>query len=1033
MGITYRHNLHIETVSLHLQNVRPGACQREIKLNAIALVRRLPLLFFACCADQAQTVLVEKPNKKPRSYFTHFALSAVCCGALLSQSVAAAQPVSTISDQDARTALALIGSKDPSGTIRNLVIASIEQVDAARTEAERVAILDRAGDIARGLKHASTPAEIVAVVSSPSARSLGLLRTVSSWDSYTQRFISVQESTGIIATSIRGMPASVQDATAALVAPARTLADTAARDVLSAVSELPTTSLTVDAVAVAIGGESGAKNVKNVFELVQGLRAGDTSTYYAASAIISTKMSDLLGARLAQTRAALGTDINALRIPSLKDLQADAHGVEALAGGAAVISALAAATGNKKLAGDVANVVKTVNTGVQIYQSLGAIAAIASGGTFIAAMGMISAFGGGGMGGGGDAQSQAAIAQLTDLVRQEFKVVNAKLDRIQNTLDEIHVQLEHSIELDTRILDEVRQTNEAVQGLYGRIDRLERVLIDNDTKLHMTRCRPFIEISSSPAPTPVEFQQCAYLFAAVAGISGTPRSTIGPSPTDEELIAAFPPQISAYPGAAWSAAGMIASISSELLSHPRARSYTPSVLNEPSAAAIDIASAANATSGTAAYLALWDRYGGQRQAADRAEFATKNGLDGLIQRLERVDQFLVDVGSTPESIPADIAAFLELYSTAIKKQAPLLAKAQNDSIDEILNEDGKNWSSYRPEGEGDFRFEFGSQWRPVSWTLMEKAGIPLQFRDEDSPRNVGGRFAYRNDSVNHLPTLSARLEILTGPKTNFNSPTSTNRYRVVVKVNGQVLRDHVAEVVSPRYGPVQAPPANVGWFAQDAAQAIAGALNACRADIDCLAKYDRLRRERYSTTSSNWAKLRVIAGLRKATAWSQPSVRLSPLRPAEAASAMLRGYSVIALADAFATHDLFRSALEGNDAVRLVDTDAATAYFDCAARIFSEAKPHDATQVLREDQLSSLSSRYCASLALSDHESANVLEAFDVPRWALARASRLGQTIVRTDWSAANKRGASLTTLQALRLRDFIASGSLATANLQSQ
>lgn len=355
---------------------------------------------------------------------------------------------------------------EPSGTMQILAGEALAQLASKPVAADRARLFADITTVADQVRRARSPAELLAALDSEIGRRYGLVSKTAAWNPAELRFVNTGAQLGgtnqavalqAAANAARQLQTGLQAATAgdminlmraltgdASVEPGRLLASIAPpkqRPVLAAAFEL---------------AADGAPNEPRLRDLQQLLLENATEALLARSTDV------------AQTLRAVRRGNEILRAPDFQRLLGGDRTARSLLAGAQVVQWFGAASGNPQLSADIQRVTTHVKAAMQIHESLQLLAIAGSGGgAVMAAMGVLSGSSVlGGVGGANDtAQLMAAIAELTQLVREEFQRVNFKLDRVQDSLDQISTDL--------RTLGRVQElTLASVDQVRGDLSRL---------------------------------------------------------------------------------------------------------------------------------------------------------------------------------------------------------------------------------------------------------------------------------------------------------------------------------------------------------------------------------------------------------------------------------------------------------------------------------------------------------------------------------------------------------------------------------
>ncbi|MCC8427528.1 hypothetical protein LJ725_01015 [Reyranella aquatilis] len=517
------------------------------------------------------------------------------------------------------TALMLVAERDASRVTAALVEVGASMLKTASSPAERERVLADIRTAHAEAETAATPAKLLEVIEAKSGQFLSLSYRTSQWDATVQRFAATRKLSNVEASGIsaRALIASLRDAalsprdlnqllnaatgtagTPTAETIASFIADGGTRDAVVKLLKMEHPDrATLASLGSALVGETTARN-RNLVDLI---RAGRTPGAYSPLTI------------------------------DFRELRSRQATADSIVSRARTLAAMASLLG-EPAGRDAAKVATAVESGMAIYNAASLFAAGSTSGGVITAMAIMGAAGGLSSGDNGSAALMQAIAELTSLVRQEFKRLNQRLDRIDDALERIEKELADQRRLSSETLRIAEETNARVLQLSARVDRLEANVIATISKFATAECLNFVSLPRKPSQD--QFENCARLFQMYATQTLEAVAVEDGPLLDQRLGVSFPFGTWQSSDALWQGAGLIASKAARLLDlHSAAKYAERSRRNELAAQHLLV-------QGTNLLLLLAQRHGSEWFMRYHDQYVTSFDLrDDLLTRLEAVESF----------------------------------------------------------------------------------------------------------------------------------------------------------------------------------------------------------------------------------------------------------------------------------------------------------------------------------------------------------------------------------------------------------
>ena len=443
---------------------------------------------------------------------------------------------------EVRALLAYQVGRDPTAITSRLVASALSQLEYAKTDEGRTQILSMVGDVATRLREPKlTPSQILSVLGDPKYVSLGLLDSgyssepalggIDLGDNVRQSVSSENLGREDLLTSLVGrkpLPVKREDIESLLQAVSGL---TSREEQIRALGKRDSAAYQIVMRVAQIAGSSAIKSndtiqLSDVREKVM----GDVVTLLTDRSAELKRGFDIYKGVQSVAGLAKSKELDQLQHGSVS-----AQGVRATA---MLINALTDVPGlvDPGSVNDIKNMANVVTAGVQLYQALGPVIALGSGGTFPAAMAILSVAGPlSGLGAeppDNSAKVLEAMANLTALVRREFSRVNAKLDKISDQLSAIEDSLTEikvavgNVHKDVKeALERIKTVQADLPILFQSQAEMEKRLKDSikATSKLWNECNSQLKYKIfSPPKTVDEFINCVEMYADLAKQSDAP-------------------------------------------------------------------------------------------------------------------------------------------------------------------------------------------------------------------------------------------------------------------------------------------------------------------------------------------------------------------------------------------------------------------------------------------------------------------------------------------------------------------------------
>jgi hypothetical protein len=507
----------------------------------------------------------------------------------------AAEPSVDVETRRAAVALHLLIDEDTTG-LGGVLAVRIAEVLAQSPDAQeqRVLFADVRTLLERA-REAKSPSQLLEVLDSPEGRRHALFARMPAWDPVHRAF------TGGIYDPLQGPPAVLQLKQELLSGRSLTEADLI--PMVAALAGRPESADVVQRVFDAVPAEHRATVSRLIAALTEGGTDPDRARRLSenvvdlATSAITQRMATLQAARANRDPAPWTADLDAL-------VRGDATS-RSLISAAGLAEGLARTLGDERLAQDIARTQRQVRSAMQVYEGLALLAGGGPGGA-LAVLSLLDASSPFGPRPNDDqsAALRSAIADLTALVRQEFRRVNTRLDTIDATLAAMSRELRDLKDISTDTQRRVGELQDRLGTLVGALPRFEETTKRLIVEVPLVRCQA-IRLSRD-RPSDREFHECLGLYQLLAIQTVTLQSM--PADLDAALIKAFPGDASRTMEGSWVDAHLVAAGAASHFGLDSVRPYakaTPSPLS----------SAAFLTHGLTGYMDWVDRFGGERFAA----------------------------------------------------------------------------------------------------------------------------------------------------------------------------------------------------------------------------------------------------------------------------------------------------------------------------------------------------------------------------------------------------------------------------------
>lgn len=917
-----------------------------------------------------------------------------------------------------QAALALLSERDATGVNKALLDAALPKLARRPNERAKAALLKDISDVAGAARRAEKPAQVLGVLESDAARRLGLVYRTPPWDSTSGSFTgtSTQDRANTMEGAARGESYRRADrsVTARLLSASNPGVDASTSNALFMAITGATSVPTVEGLSTYLAPRGGG-TVRAILQVAGAARGADRAALDAVASGALRESARMIAQRTAEAKAA--ADVlrrgDAFQLPRFQSLLRENASADTLVGSARALSAAAAMTGNAALARDIQRIQGTVESGMTMYKGLSLLAGGFSGGTMVAALAVLDGASGLQGSGGGSEEMMNALAELAEFVREQFAVVNQKLDQIQLTLDRIAEDLRQLRAISSATLSSVEETRVLVLRLFSRIDALETNLTSVVVDLSISDCVNYLKLATAVTPDKRTFDDCLRKFVSIAKVNqSAPQLSTGTVLKD--LAHTFPAGISGRPNAAWHNASMIAIAAAQYMELRAAASFA-----QPSIAQTIVAGRYT-LDGVAGFLGLVRRYGRGWIAENHADYVTGFDLPQLLERLELVESFQQAlVPDKPERLATleRVAGKLNEADGYPRVAEAIRGVARTSVLDRLMPELAglitlpaaiPITACTAPHPAPPFSI-------PTSELIA--AGVPadvLTFGIVVAGQRIAPTWNGSDREVGNLPRDGFRLcvDALSRPLPFAVGVVIENPIRGTLRVH-----QHGVKLLEFPYARSRG---GGGW-------------DNTHKDVILEAL-----RQHFATTERREESRRAVAdaflasdlpAMRMAIAGAYHELLQQPdvSRTLETAfettvglHALLRGYFVIAYPGLYAVHDRLRSALEGSNAHRLPDIESVKGALLCARLTYLELVRAQKDVTDDRAHLLSVFRKYCPrdQDGLLDN-----LRLTDMARIFEPVQARFLEILRSTAWDTASDLDMPSTAWASSRLRQFIENG----------
>lgn len=505
----------------------------------------------------------------------------------------AVEPSVNVDARRAAIALHLLIDEDSTG-LGGVLAVRISEVLAQAPDAQtQRALYADVRTLLEKARAAKSPAQLLDVLDSPEGRRHALLSRMPAWDPARRAF------TGGVYDPMQAPPAVLQFKEKLLSDASLTEANLVS--MVAALAGRPETDDVVQRVFDAVPPEHRG--------IVGRLVGAFTESGSDSSSVkrLSKDVVDLATSAITQRSATLqAAGANREPAPWTADFDTLARGEatsRSLFAAAGLAEGLARTLGDERLAQDIARTQRQVRSAMQIYEGLALLAS--GGGGPLAALSLLDASSAFGPGTKND-QSAAllgAIADLTTLVRREFRRVNGRLDTIDTTLVAMGNELRELKEISRDTQRRVGDLQDTLGTLMGALPRFEQTTKQLTVEAQLVRCQA--TRLAGVKPTDAEFHECLGLYQLLASQTVTLEAL--PADLDAALIKAFPGGSSRTTEDSWVNAHLVAAGAASHFGLESVRPYA-------TATATPLSSGKFLTHGLTGYMDWVDRFGGERFA-----------------------------------------------------------------------------------------------------------------------------------------------------------------------------------------------------------------------------------------------------------------------------------------------------------------------------------------------------------------------------------------------------------------------------------
>ena len=856
--------------------------------------------------------------------------------------------------RSSRAVLALTAERDPTGMTAALGVSVLNAIrDNPTKQAE---IINSANSIGKKIRNAKSPAEIEKISNTEEARAFNLQFAKPVFDPTTLKYVDPRNLGGFTL-----LTASLVDSDAKY-----TISNFSKR--LFENAELPVASENYSAFLEGIAGIPAGSTVESVVASM-----GDTATQEVLTKVVKAaargasapndlkKLGNELVGRTVSMLVARNEDVRrvtesyqqidkAFKSPAIKELWAQNINADSLSGGAQVLSSLAAISGNEDFAKAIDDSMRKVQGGIEIYKSAALIAGAFSGGTFIAAVGLLNGAGslGGMFGGNNDnyAAMMRAIAALSQMIVRQFEIVNGKLDSMQVALSRIERDLREIKQLQRETLTLVRETHSAVMGLYTRIDQLEINILKYLVQSDADACLSHIRFKTPANLTQETFRTCLATFSRIAR-QDLPALTVPDGASSLVVLADhYSTEKSLELVDRLTGAWLVAELEGQLFKIPDLVD-----LAEKEKISKNVSSAAFAVEGANAYSALVRRRGERRiKPGEVKEYEDVHALAQITTRLEAMEEFRIRLAGLGRDQKDRLISMVQMYKSGQTRVSATFVEQREIAVKALLI----------PRLKSDVTFPFLGKISECesSQTVYELSSTEFKQLDLPDIANSHGGIYHENDTqlnsvkaVAALPGLKVCLKSLTKnmmlaafvgndqPYNNWNVFGLRGDFEVSLfgkNIATFPISLGPKAVTFPRaYSPNETP------SAADQLALLRGPflsrLKEYFHDPKVLDALDSEMAVALLSSENPVVQLRSLAALhsyRLTNAGAQKAIRDST-EQLDGSLALIRGHLQIAFPATYAAHDRLRSQLEGNESQRAPDRLALEALAGCASKITS--------------------------------------------------------------------------------------------------
>ena len=462
---------------------------------------------------------------------------------------------STLRPQAAVAAQLLTGA-DPSGALNALAVKSLSELRVATTADQRTEILGATRDAAKLIREAQTPTAMLDMLNSAQGQRFALSTFTRPWQESVGQFAimgtgqSAKDSADLRGADPRALPKAVlrmtDEATRRDLGPwlqALTGDSSAVTPSQIAARVVPPEQRQLVEVAA-----NALMSVASSGKLTVDQKTLADSLLRSASGEVRARIQDINKVRQQASDGAEAFDT--LRELSLNNLGDKANRAKTVAAVAVIADIAGGLLNDKSIGPQVRRAAAQAQAAMQVVEAVSVLAAVGTGGTAIAAMGALSALGAMGTGVEDAAQTQAmlkeiqqAIADLTNLVREEFDKVNSKLDTMSGQLRDISDQLKEQKVMLARTQLELGQLREQLSWVQVSLGWVHASLQESFLTFWDVPCRNIrldrYKLEQGAGSARQKFHDClgAYRARALVAAALPPQNAV-----DEDMLSLLGPQ-----------------------------------------------------------------------------------------------------------------------------------------------------------------------------------------------------------------------------------------------------------------------------------------------------------------------------------------------------------------------------------------------------------------------------------------------------------------------------------------------------------